>query len=223
MMTKKSQLILFLFLLQVSSYGQVIDDFGTWWGAEVRKTFFKDLKIGVRFETRLNENSTSIKNIYIAPSIKYSPLKWLNLGFNYRFDNRYQRADNYFTQRHRIAFDLGFLYTIKRFEFEFRNRTQLQWEDYYSSSIQYPLLFNRNQLAVTYKWPQLPFSSGISGELWLPLVSNTMFSKFRLVICQEYRLKEQHRFQLRFVFQTDLNTTEVYRDYILSTRYIYSF
>ncbi len=211
-------------LSQASLFGQVINDFGTWWGAEVRKTFLKDFKTGVRIETRLNENSEFVKNFYISPYFKYSPLKWLTLGLNYRFDNRYQRAEKYFSQRHRVAFDLEFTYEIKRFELGYRNRTQLQWENEYSSSIEYPLAFNRNQVSLKYKWPNLPFSTMISGELWLPMVLNTDLSKFRLVVGQEYRLKEKHRFQLRFIFQTDLNSTgEIWRDYIISTRYIFAF
>lgn len=220
-MIRKFVIFCFLFF-QANIYSQAIDDFGTWWGAEVRKTFLKDFRVGVRLETRLNENSGFVKNFYVAPSIRYAPLKWLNISLGYRFDNRYQAAERYFTQRHRIHFDLGFSYEIKRFQFEYRNRTQLHWEDYGSSS-QYPIMYNRNKLGASYKWPQLPFSSSVSGELWLPLQVNTELSKFRLTVCQEYRLNKKHRFQLRFVFQTDLNSSNPWRDYIISSRYIFAF
>ncbi len=212
-----------LFLLSANIYSQAIDDFGTWWGIEVRKTFLTDFRASFAFETRLNQNSSNVKNVFINPALRYAPLKWLYVGTGYRFDNRYQQADRYFTQRHRVNLDLGFVYEIKRFEFEYRNRFQLQWEDYYSNKVEYPLMFSRHQLAASFKWPQLPFTSSVSGELWLPVIQNTELSKFRFILCQEYRLQKLHRFQLRFVFQTDLSTPEPIRDYIISTRYIFSF
>lgn len=222
MMIKKV-FILIVFAFQTLVFGQAINDFGTWWGAEVRKTFLQDFRVSVAAEVRLNENSSFVKNFYISPAFRYQPLKWLYVGTNYRFDNRYEAAERYFNQRHRLAFDLGFIYEVKRFEFEYRNRFQMQWENYYSSKIDYPIMFSRHQLAATYKWPQLPFNTSLSGELWLPIETNTELSKFRMIIAQEYRLKKMHRFQLRFVFQTDLNTPDPVRDYILSVRYIFAF
>jgi hypothetical protein len=223
MMIKKVLFILAL-CIQANLHSQKItDDFGTWWGVEVRKTFLKDFRASLQAEYRLNENSSSTKNFYIAPSLRYAPLKWLYLNLGYRFDNRYQKEDRYFTQRHRINFDIGFTYEIKRWEVEYRTRFQLIWEDYFSSKIDYPRAYNRNLLGVSFKWPQLPFTTSVSGELWLPLVVNTDLSKFRMIVCQEYKFKKHHRFQLRFVFQSDLNQTEIWRDYILSTRYIFSF
>lgn len=221
-MIKKSIIICLLFI-QTSLFGQVINDFGTWWGAEVRKTFLNDFRASLKAEVRLNENSSFTKNFYLSPEIRYAPLKWLAISVNYRFDNRYQASDRYFTQRHRIAFDIGLTHEMKRFELEYRNRTQLHWENYFSSSTDYPIMFNRNLIGVSYKWPQLPFKSSVSGELWLPLQLNTELSKFRLAVCQEYELKKKHKFQLRFVFQTDIGNSNVWRDYIISTRYIFSF
>jgi len=222
MMIKKT-IFIFVLFIQANLYSQVIDDFGTWWGAEVRKTFLNDFRASVRAEYRLNENSSSTKNFYVQGAFRYTPLKWLYLNAGYRFDNRYQRDDSYFTQRHRVNFDLGFMYEVKRFEFDYRTRFQLQWEDYYSSKIDYPICFSRNSLGVSFRWPQLPFSTSASGELWLPIQHQTDLSKFRLVIGQEYRLNKKHRFQLRFVFQTDLNSSLVIREYIISTRYIFAF
>lgn len=219
----KRTIIIGLFIIQAGIYGQAINDFGTWWGVEVRKTFLNDFRAAVQAEMRLNENSQFTKNFFIEPSIKYTPIKWLSITANYRFDNRYEKVERYFTQRHRISLDLGFSYEVKRFEFEYRNRFQMHWENYYSSNIEYPIMFSRNQIGVTYKWPQLPFSTNLSGEIWLPIESNTELSKFRLVVAQEYKLKKLHRFQLRFVFQTDLNKTDPWRDYILSARYIIAF
>lgn len=212
-----------LFLLSANIYGQAIDDFGTWWGVEIRKTFLEDFRVSMRAEARLNENSGNLKNIYINPAFRYTPLKWLSVGVGYRFDNRYLQADRYFDQRHRINIDLGFTYEVKKFEFEYRTRFQMQWENYFSSKIEYPIMFSRNRIGGTYNWKQLPFSTSVSGEIWLPIVTDTELSKFRLVVAQEYKYKKKHRFQLRFIFQTDLGTGSPWRDYIISTRYIYAF
>ena len=99
----------------------------------------------------------------------------------------------------------------------------MHWEDYFDNDIEYPIMFNRNQVEVAFKWPQLPLKTSLSGELWLPLVPNTELSKFRLLVGQEYRFKLRHIFQLRFIFQTDLSTPDPLMGYILSARYIYSF
>jgi hypothetical protein len=219
----KRVFIIFLLIIPIHIYSQNINDFGTWWGAEVRKTFLEDFKVAVRAEIRLNENSSFTKNFYIAPEFQYSPIKWLSLGINYRFDNRYQASDRYFTQRHRIGFDLELSHEIKRFKLEYRNRTQMHWENYFSNNTDYPVMFNRNLIGLTYKWPQLPFKTNISGEIWLPLEQNTELSQFRMVVEQEYELKKQHKFQLRFIFQTDLGNSNIWRNYIISARYIFSF
>jgi len=216
-------LILVFYLFQSIAFGQAINDFGTWWGAQVRKTFLKDFRVSVAAEVRLNENSSFVKNFYVSPAFRYQPLKWLYIGTSYRFDNRYEAVDRYFNQRHRIAFDLGFMYDVKRFELEYRTRFQMHWENYFSSKTDYPVMYSRNRLAITYKWPQLPLNTSLSGELWLPIETNTELNRFRIILAQEYRLKKIHRFQLRFIFQTDLNTPTPVRDYILSVRYIFAF
>jgi hypothetical protein len=223
MMIKRIAFILFVLVQSSLNAQKVIDDFGTWWGAEIRKTFAKDFRASLQAEYRLNENSSFTKNFYIAPAIQYAPLKWLYLNAGYRFDNRFQKEERYFNQRHRFNFDVGFTYELKRFDFEYRTRFQMQWENYYSNKIDYPLMFSRNKLSVTFKWPQLPLSTSAAGELWLPIQDNTELSKFRFVLAQEYRVTKKHRIQLRFVFQTDLNTQEVWREYIISTRYIFAF
>lgn len=222
MMIRKISIFIF-FIFSGVAFGQAINDFGTWWGAEVRKTFLEDIRVSVAAEVRLNENSTFIKNFYISPAFRYQPLKWLYVGTSYRFDNRYEAVERYFNQRHRIAVDLGFIYPLKRFEFEYRTRFQMHWENYYSSKTDYPIMFSRHKLSGSYNWPQLPFNTTLSGELWLPIETNTELSKFRVTLAQEYRLKKKHRFQLRFIFQTDLSTPNPWRDYILSARYIFAF
>jgi len=212
-----------LLLLPGVCFSQPIHDFGTWWGVGIRKTFARDFKASLRAEVRLDENSTMVKNFYLAPSLDYSPLKWLTLTAGYRFDNRNQQSERYFTQRHRINFDVAFLYNIKRWDLKYRTRFQMHWEDYYDNDFEYPVMFNRNQVEVAFKWPQLPFKTSISGEIWLPLVTNTELSKLRIVVAQEYRLKVRNIFQVRFIYQTDLSTPDPLMGYILSARYIYSF
>lgn len=219
----KKWITICLLFISANIYCQTINDFGTWWGIEIRKTFLNDFRASLQFETRLNENSGNLKNIYFNPALRYSPLKWLYIGMSYRFDNRYQQAERYFNQRHRINLDVGFTFELKRFSFEYRTRFQMHWENYYSSTIEYPIMYSRHKVEINYKWPQLPFSSSLSGELWLPMQINTELSKFRLTVAQEYKLNKHHRFQLRFVFQTDLNTGSPWRDHIISTRYIFAF
>lgn len=199
------------------------DDFGTWWGVEVRKKLPKNFRVSLQVESRLNQNSRFLKDIYIEPGVQYKPLKWLSLGLQYRFDNRYQRQEDYFLQRHRVSIDLEFSREIRRFEISFRNRVQMSWDNYYSASITYPIAYNRCQLGGAFKWPQLPLRTLLSGELWIPLEAGGVPDRFRLVAAQEVTIREAHRLQLRFLFQTDLNDHTPLRQYILSTRYVYTF
>jgi len=222
MMIKK-WIIILLLASPVLLNAQVTNDFGTWWGVEVRKKFLNDFRASLRAEYRFNENSAFTKNFYIAPSIKYQPLKWLYLNLGYRFDNRYEKEERYFNFRHRISLDLGFTYEIKRIELEYRTRFQMHWEDDYNNNTNYPVMFSRNKIGVGFKWPQLPLKTSIGGELWLPIETNTDLSRFRFTASQEYKLNKKHAFQLRFIFQTELNENNILREFILSTRYIFSF
>jgi|GEM_PF-5893174 len=208
-----------LFLLLILPASAQVNDFGTWWGVEIRKKFRNGIRLSLELETRLNQNSAYLRNVYVEPGITYKPLKWLRLGLQYRFDNRYQREDSYFLQRHRISFDLQFEYTLKRFEFEYRNRTQMHWENYFDDDISYPEMSNRNLLGINYKWPQLPFRTLLNGELWIPLERDAWVDRFRLTVAQEVTFKTIHRIQLRFLFQTELNESDPTREFILSTRY----
>lgn len=223
MMIKRNISIL-LALFPLILFGQPINDFGTWWGIEIKKKVHKDIKISVRAEARLNENSESLKNFYIAPTIKYEPLSWFAVSFQYRFDNRYEREGQYFNFRHRIGLDLDFKYKVKRLEFGYRNRTQMYWQDEYANDIYYPVMTNRNQLNVTYKWPNLPFKTGVSSEIWIPLEIHSSIDRFRATVDQEYILKTRHHFHLRFIFQTNLDpTNKGLLEFILSTRYVFDF
>lgn len=196
------------------------NDFGTWWGVEVRKKLPHDLRISLEAEARLNENSNRLKNIYIEPSLQYKPLSWLKLSTLYRFDNRYQTKGNYFTQRHRIAFNIGFEYPIKRFEFEYRNRTQLEWENIYSAKKSYPKLENRNMIAIGYKWPNLPLRTTIDTECWIPIEVGAWLSRIRASATQEVSLGKMHKIQARFIFQSQLFRSEPLREYIFSLKYV---
>lgn len=220
----KNFLVLLAALIPAVVMGQPINDFGTWWGVDIKKEVHPDIKISLRAEARLNENSESLKNFYIQPSIKYQPLTWLALSLQYRYDNRYQRNEDYFNFRHRIGFDIEFTHKIKRFELGYRNRTQMYWEDEFDKDIFYPIMANRNQINASYKWPNLPFKTALSTEIWIPLELNATVDRLRLTVEQEYILKSKHHFKLRFIFQSNLDPTiDGLNEYILSTRYAFDF
>lgn len=223
-MTTKRLLILLFVLGPITLLAQPINDFGTWWGIEIKKKVHRDIKIAVCTEARLRENSSELKNFYIEPSVKYSPLNWLEIGFQYRFDNRYQREGSYFNFRHRLGLDIEFICKKKRIELGYRNRTQLYWEDEFDSDITYPIMANRNQINASYKWPNLPFKTKLNAEIWIPLELNAEINRFRVTVDQAYTLKTKHHFHLRFIYQTNLDPTiDGLHEFILSTRYVFDF
>lgn len=221
MVTMIKKIFFFSFIL-CSSLTAQIDDFGTWWGIDVRKSFAKDFRVGVETEIRLNENSMSVRNFYVEPYFRYAPLNWLSFTFQYRLDSRYRRQDDYFYFRQRPTLDIGFEYKLKRFTFGYRNRTQLQWADFFDQDIFYPEVYNRNQISIEYKLPNLPFYISTAGELWIPLQLNSNIDNFRSTSTFSYKINNHHRIDVRFIYQTELNTNNPTRDYILSTKYILS-
>jgi hypothetical protein len=222
MIKNKSALftILFSVLFSFQSAAQSYD-FGTWWGFEIRKKLPKNFSASFESEIRLNENSLFVRNIFIEPSVSYEVLKWLSLVVQYRFDNRYQREDDYFLQRHRISFDINISYPIKRFTLDYRNRTQIEWENYFAPDIHYPSVDNRNMIGATFKWPNLPFRTYAQNEIWIPLTSDEFnISRYRLTIGQEWAYQKIHRFQIRYLMQLPPNDASPNIEQIISVRYI---
>lgn len=211
-------------ILFVQSFGSSqTNDFGTWWGVEVRKKLPHNIRIAMESEVRLKENSNQLKNIYITPSIQWEPWGWMKIGLQYRFDNRYNPKGDYFIQQHRLAFDIGFEYPIKRFEITYRNRTQFQWADFYSDKKTYPEMANRNQIGISYKWPNLPLRTIAEAECWIPLERNAWLSRVRTAATQEYSINKMHKLQACFIFQSQLFRSSPLREYILSLKYVLTF
>jgi len=79
-----------LLLVGISFVGVSIaqNDFNAWAGVDIRVPVTKKLNVGVKLESRFENNISKVEQTFVAPYLKLDLHNHIEMGLVYRFSNR---------------------------------------------------------------------------------------------------------------------------------------
>ncbi len=141
------------FLLLVTTEVQSVTNSG--WGlrkaVSVEKGINERLAIFLGEELRLKQNFEKVDLFYINAGIEYKAFKSLKTSLSYGFIEKINDK-GFFSFRHRVVWDVTLKREVRRFNFSYRQRFQMQLKNVYSSELGYfPIWTSRNRFQVKYE------------------------------------------------------------------------
>ncbi|MEK6615843.1 MAG: DUF2490 domain-containing protein [Bacteroidota bacterium] len=214
----------FLFLSAGRIYSQDYPDAGSW------NTFNIDKAINGKFtalfteECRFKENFTRLNLFYTNLGIEYKVAKYFKAALIYRWIDKYQ-DDNSFSFRHRLMFDLTFKNMFGKITASYRNRTQVEERDIYSSKYgRVPEWYSRNKIGIKYDLEKryTPFASvEFRYQFHDPrnIESDKTWHRIRPVIGAEYKINNKNTFAAYYLIQHEFNVVSPQNIYIVGLEY----
>jgi hypothetical protein len=195
-----------------------------WTEIGVSGRVIKNLDWGAEVTTRFGSNGLS--TIFPQASLKYKVNKFLRFSCDYRYIYDKQLT-GYYTNSHRVNFNLDGKYQIDRFYFKARARYQYSF-DRLSSSEFYEPEFDRalrGKLEVKYDVNNFILSPIINAEMFY----NPKFGEFGRQINKmrifggfELDLKSDHEVSFGYIYDTRINLPNPRTRHIVSLSYGYT-
>lgn len=207
----KNLFTIFFLLISLASFGQRdFHDFETWHRFKVN-TKYNDFKFYLGPGIRFNENSTQLKTVFSDFAVSYKVHKYFKPKFNYRYavKTKYDQAS---TSVHRFNLDLGSDISFRRFNFDFRNRVQLDF-DYAGGE-----LANRTKFKVTYDMGEGIEFYGAT-EAWFALADDNPFSKYRFSFGFDIELMKRNAVSIFYMRQASVTSRVPFKGNVIGVVY----
>jgi len=142
----------------------------------------------------------------------------------YRWIDKFQ-DDNTFSYRHRLMFDLTFKSKLGKFNFSYRNRTQVELRDIYSSDNgSIPEWYSRNKIEVKYDMGKrcVPFASAeFRYQIcdYRNVESDNTWHRVRSVLGAEYKINAKNTFAAYYLIQREYHVVSPQDQYIVGLEY----
>ncbi len=218
-------LFLFSFSLTCSNlFAQDYPDAGSWNTVNIEKGISEKFTALFTEEYRVRENFTKLNLFYTNLGIEYKVLKNFKAALVYRWINKYM-DDNSFSFRHRLMLDLTVKHKFGKFAVSYRNRTQAEERDIYTSENgSDPEWYSRNKFGV--KWDidkrYTPFASvEFRYQLHDPrnIESDHTWHRDRYALGAEYKINDKSTFAAYYLIQREYNVVGPQNLYIVGLEY----
>jgi hypothetical protein len=199
-------------------------DAGSW------NTFNIDKAINSKFtalfteECRLRENFTRLNLFYTNLGIEYKVAKNFKAALVYRWIDKWQ-DNNTFSYRHRLMLDLTAKHKFGNLTASYRNRTQVEDRDIYSSDNGWlPEWYSRNKFGAKYDMGMryTPFASvEFRYQFHDPrnIESDKTWHRDRYVLGAEYKINNKSTFSAYYLIQREYNVLSPQNLYIVGLEY----
>lgn len=227
MKNKKGYIFIFIVLVSLmkgTCFSQDYPDAGSW------NTFNIDKGINSKFtflfteELRLRENFSKLNLFYTNLGIEYKVAKNFKAALVYRWIDKYQ-DDNTFSYRHRIMLDLTFKHKFGNLTASYRNRTQVEARDLYTSANGWlPEWYSRNKFGAKYDLGKRysPFASvELRYQFHDPrnVESDGTWHRDRYALGVEYKINGKNSFAAYYLIQREYNVVSPQNLYIVGLEY----
>ncbi len=195
-----------VFFIQENNCHAQIDDVGVWTGFTVDHKFTRSLSAGVTQQLRLYKDVTRTDQYLSQLSLSYNLTKNFKAALAYRYS--YKDREGYFSNRHRIMFDLAYRYKYKKITLTLRERIQRQVMAIHSSELGYlPEWHWRSRLAVRYNMEK-KYTPYVSAEIYY-LIQNpkrdvSQIDRIRYEAGVDYEFNRNHSINPFLLFQYGL-------------------
>ncbi|PKP22998.1 MAG: hypothetical protein CVU05_01475 [Bacteroidetes bacterium HGW-Bacteroidetes-21] len=201
-----------------------VNDAGLWASVNIEKKLTQAWSLNLSEELRLYENYTELGTVITDFGLNYKFNKNFRISGNYRFVNKREVAD-YYSSRHRFYIDLTIREKVKPLVFTGRVRMQHQYEDVFTSENGYiPENYIRTKATCKLDLDKV-YSPYISGEIYNPLFSGTAtyIDKVRYSAGIDYSLNNASSLDVFYMIQSEYNTKNLRKDFVLGLGYSFKF
>jgi len=169
---------------------------GLWTSVNLEKGINEQWTVFLGGELRLKENLERVDLFYLNTGLEYKAFKNLKTSLSYGFIEKLNDK-GFFSFRHRVVWDVILKKELRRFNFSYRQRFQMQFKNVYSSELGYfPELISRNRFQMKYEinkylypYISLEFRQQIRNA-GVPEL-NGLFYQRRYLIGLEYRISSR--------------------------------
>lgn len=208
-------------------HAQDYPDAGSW------NTFNLEYSLNSKFtglftqECRIKENFSRLNLFYTNLGVEYKVAKNFKAALVYRWIDKYQ-DDNSYSFRHRIMLDLTAKHKFGKLTFSYRNRTQVESRDLYSSAAgAVPEWYSRNKFGIKYDMGKryTPFASAeLRYQFHDPraVESDGTWHRGRYVLGAEYKINNKNTFSAYYLIQNEWNVSTPQTIYIIGLEYTLS-
>jgi hypothetical protein len=224
----KKVFFIFLFaycLLPIADcYSQAYPDAGSWNTFNLDKEISKKITALFTQECRIKENFSRLNLFYTNLGIEYKVAKNFKAALVYRWIDKYQ-DDNTFSFRHRLMLDLTVKHKFGRFTASYRNRTQVEKRDIYSSENgKVAEWYSRNKFALKYDLNR-KFTPYASVEFRYQIhdrrniESESTWHRSRYALGCDYNINTRNTFGVYYLVQQEYNVLLPNDLYIIGLEY----
>ena len=227
----KNIFICFLFvicqLFTSNCFAQDYPDAGSWNTLNIEKGINSKLTVLFTEELRLKENFSRLNLFYTNLGLEYKLIKNFKAALVYRCIDKFQN-DNTFSYRHRLMLDLTCKYKFGNVTVSYRNRTQVEERDIYSSDQgRNSEWYSRNKFASKYDPGKryVPFASvEFRYQIHDPrnIESDKTWHRDRYVLGAEYKINNKNTFAVYYLIQREYNVLSPQNLYIIGLEYTLS-
>ncbi|MBI4932176.1 MAG: DUF2490 domain-containing protein [Bacteroidetes bacterium] len=225
-MTKKLLSFFFAYCLLPVAYcfSQDYPDAGSWNTLNIDKAINGKLTALFTEECRFKENFSRLNLFYTNLGIEYKVAKNFKVALIYRWIDKFQ-DDNSYSFRHRLMLDLTFKQKFGKLTASYRNRTQVEDRDIYSSDNgSVPEWYSRNKFGAKYDMGKryIPFASvELRYQFRDPrnIESDKTWHRERYVLGAEYKINNKNIFSAYYLIQREHNVLSPQNLYIVGLEY----
>jgi hypothetical protein len=204
MMIKKWYILIFIYFLSFTAFGQD-KDFGIWYGISAEHKLNKKLEIDLSTDIRTFNNASKIEEAYLEGGITYSFTKHLAIAGSYRLTDKIENNNSYYYQ-HKIFLDIKGNVPVGYFSFSGRLRFQTRTKTYIQDdSDNHPDYTGRIKVKAVYKTPVFPINPYVYIESFCPMFSEKTrtIEKNRFAAGLEFSIAKHHSAEIEYIFQRD--------------------
>ena len=222
LLTVASQIFLVLFsaLLLCGTLKAQINDAGLWTSFSLEAKLAKKISVNLSEELRFKENISEIGTAFTEAGLSYKLNKHFQVSANYRFTQK-RRTDNNYNTKQRVYIDVKYDKKIKPIKVTFRSRLQDEFPQRgHSADAGATNFYIRNKLNIEWDLDK-PFAPYLSAELFSPLnyPREYFFDNIRSSAGIEYTPAKNHKIDLYYMIQNELNVSNPETDFILGIGY----
>jgi hypothetical protein len=217
LMRLQRKYILALIALIVSQISLAQNDFGLWFGGQIKAPITKQVDLALETEMRLGENATQMDTRFISPSVKWKAHKHVRVGAEYRLSSvPFNSSTTNRSYTHRYGFDLEFRKIMDFIDkksklglsMRLRSTTELETQKRTKNTLRYKINFD-------YNIPKSKLKPYISGEFFYrfnnqvtytatEVIATNAVNKLRLKIGVEYPVKKRHTLKFYSLMQKQI-------------------
>lgn len=205
-------------------FSQDYPDAGLWSTFSLEYAFTSKFSGLFTQECRIRENISRLNLFYTELGVQYKVAKKIKAAFVYRWIDKLQ-DDNSYSFRHRLMLDLTFKHKFGKFTATYRNRTQVEEGDIYSSELgTLPEWYWRHKLGFKYDAEKryMPYASvELRYQIhdFSNIESDNTWHRVRWVGGIDYKINNKNTVGSYYLIQHEWNVNSPQNQYVIGLEY----